>query len=68
VDAVKLSTEGSNMHVAIAMNQQQLDELTTRLKGLVKTIGGMGGGMGMPGMAPPQPGAPSPGDSKLPKK
>jgi hypothetical protein len=68
VDSVKLSTEGSSMHVAIAMNQQQVDELTNRVKGLMKMLGGMGGGMGMPGMAPPPPGTPPAGDSKLPKK
>jgi hypothetical protein len=50
LDGLKIDSKGATFHLAIVYNQQQVDDLINRVKGLLKSFGGaMGGG----GMAPP---------------
>jgi hypothetical protein len=56
VDSAKISTDGNWSHVTLSMTQTQLDELTNRIKGMIKmmqSMGGMGGLAGPPGGVPP---------------
>jgi hypothetical protein len=54
LENVKLETKGSTFHTAINFNQQQVDDLINRIKGLLANFknalggGGMGGGMPAP--------------------
>lgn len=52
LDAVKIDAKEATFHVAIHFNQQQVDDLTNRVKGLLNSLrGAFGGGMG--GQMPP---------------
>jgi hypothetical protein len=46
LDAVKVDAKGATFHVAINLNQQQVDDLINRVKGLLKSFGGALGGGG----------------------
>lgn len=55
-DGLKIDNQGATFHVLLTYNQQQVDDLINRVKGLLKSFGGaMGGGAGgaMPMQAPP---------------
>lgn len=54
LDAVKASSKDSAFHLAVDLNQQQVDELVARIEGLLKTLGGSLGG-GAPPSLPGQP-------------
>jgi hypothetical protein len=56
LDGVKIDNKAATFHVALTYNQQQVDDMINRVKGLLKSFGGaMGGGGGMtPPLAPPQ--------------
>jgi hypothetical protein len=55
LDGVKIDNKASTFHVALNYNQQQVDDMINRVKGLLKSFGGaMGGGM----LAPPAQGPP----------
>lgn len=73
-DGMKVGTEGKAFKVDLALNQQQFDELLTKIEGMAKMFGGgrgMGGGMppgaGEPAMPPGEapPTAPPAGEMKL---
>jgi hypothetical protein len=49
-----VESKGATFHVGVSLNQQQVDDLINRVKGLLKSFGGALGGGG--GMQPP-PGA-----------
>jgi hypothetical protein len=65
IEGAKLSTEGSSLHVAVALNPQQLEDVANRLKGMIQMFRAFGGAPGMGGekLAPPPgaPGEPAPG-------
>jgi hypothetical protein len=52
LDGLKIDSKGATFHLAIVYNQQQVDDLINRVKGLLKSFGGAMGG-GMPPAAPP---------------
>ena len=55
LDTLKVAADGQWVKINAALTQQQLDELTNRIKGMMQMMKGMGG-MAMPpggGMAPP---------------
>jgi hypothetical protein len=56
LDGVKIDNKAATYHVAISYNQQQVDDMINRVKGLLKSFGGaMGGGMMQPPVqGPPQ--------------
>jgi len=48
LDGIKIENKGATFHMTIGYNQQQVDDLINRVKGLLKSFGGaMGGGMPM---------------------
>src|SRR6185503_1457591 len=49
LDTVKVDAKGATFHVAINFNQQQVDDLTNRVKGLLNSLRGVMGGGGMGG-------------------
>ena len=58
LDSVKVDAKGATFHVSIHFNQQQVDDLTNRVKGLLNSLRGLGatmggGGMGAPPSEPP---------------
>lgn len=54
LDGVKIESKGATFHIGINLNQQQVDDLINRVKGLLKSFGGaLGGGGGGGGFAPP---------------
>ncbi len=54
LDGIKIDSKAATFHLTIGYNQQQVDDLINRVKGLLKSFGGaMGGGGGMP-MPPSQ--------------
>jgi CRISPR/Cas system CMR-associated protein Cmr1 (group 7 of RAMP superfamily) len=53
LDGLKIDSKGATFHLAIVYNQQQVDDLINRVKGLLKSFGGAMGGGGMPPAAPP---------------
>ena len=64
-DGLKTDSKGPTFHIAMAYNQQVVDDMVGRVQGLLKSFGGgMGGGnmggpppgMGGPGMGGPPPG------------
>jgi hypothetical protein len=67
IDPLKTEAKGPTFHVAIAYNQQQVDDMIARVQGLLKSFGGAMGGMGgpppgmggPPGQMPPPPGMPT---------
>ncbi|MGZ3425061.1 MAG: hypothetical protein ACXVCV_00365 [Polyangia bacterium] len=50
LDGIKIDNKASTFHMTINYNQQQVDDLINRVKGLLKSFGGAMGGMPM---APP---------------
>jgi hypothetical protein len=49
LDGIKIDNKGATFHLALNYNQQQVEDLTNRIKGLLKSFGGaMGGGMPAP--------------------
>ena len=49
LDGIKIDNKASTFHMTVNYNQQQVDDLINRVKGLLKSFGGaMGGGMPMP--------------------
>jgi hypothetical protein len=55
IDGVKIDSKEATFHVALSYNQQQVDDMINRVKGLLKSFGGqMGGGMMAPGQGPIQ--------------
>lgn len=62
LDPLKTEAKGPTFHVALAYNQQQVDDMIARVQGLLKSFGGAMGGMGGPPMGgPPGMGGPPPG-------
>jgi hypothetical protein len=53
LDGIKIDSKASTFHMTINYNQQQVDDLINRVKGLLKSFGGAMGGMPM--QAPPSP-------------
>ncbi len=59
LDPIKIENKGATFHMTINYNQQQVDDLINRVKGLLKSFGGAmggggGGGMPMPTSPPNQ--------------
>jgi hypothetical protein len=54
LDGIKIDSKGATFHLALNYNQQQVDDLINRVKGLLKTFGGAMGGGGMPVPPPNQ--------------
>jgi len=52
LDGIKIDSKGPTFHLTLNYNQQQVDDLINRVKGLLKSFGGAMGGGGMP-MPPP---------------
>lgn len=54
LDGVKVENKAAAFHVTVALNQQQVDDLINRIKGLLASFGGAlkGGGAGMPPQMP----------------
>ncbi len=48
LDGIKIDSKGPTFHLTINYNQQQVDDLINRVKGLLKSFGGAMGGMPMP--------------------
>jgi hypothetical protein len=56
LDPIKIDNKGATFHVALNYNQQQVEDLITRVSGLLKSFGGtMGAGGQMPPGAVPGP-------------
>jgi len=53
LDGIKIDNKAATFHLTINYNQQQVDDLINRVKGLLKSFGGAMGGMPM--QAPPSP-------------
>jgi hypothetical protein len=54
LDGIKIDSKAATFHVGMTFNQQQVDDLINRIKGLLKSFGGqLGGGAG--GAVPPSP-------------
>jgi hypothetical protein len=54
LDNVKLETKGSTFRTLVSFNQQQVDDLINRVKGVLANFkNALGGGMGGGGMPPP---------------
>lgn len=54
LDGIKIESKGPTFRVALSYNQQQVDDLINRVKGLLKSFGSAMGGGGMPTQGPPQ--------------
>jgi hypothetical protein len=55
LDGIKIDSKGATFHLTVGYNQQQVDDLINRVKGLLKSFGGaMGGGGGAMPMPPSQ--------------
>jgi hypothetical protein len=48
LDGIKIDNKTSTFHMTVTYNQQQVDDLINRVKGLLKSFGGAMGGMPMP--------------------
>jgi hypothetical protein len=48
LDGIKIDSKGPTFHLSLAYNQQQVDDLINRVKGLMKSFTGAMGGMPMP--------------------
>jgi hypothetical protein len=55
LDNVKVEAKQATFHVAVNFNQQQVDDLINRIKGLLSSLRGSLGGGGMGGMPVPSP-------------
>src|SRR5262249_27777533 len=60
IDAVKATADGASFHLDLKLTQPQVDDLITRVQGLLKSMGGaLGGGLGGGGggmeLPPPSP-------------
>jgi hypothetical protein len=60
IDQVKIEARGATFHVGMNYNQQQVDDIISRVKGFLKSLGGQmgsmgGGGLGGGGMQLPPP-------------
>ena len=53
LDGIKIDSKAATFHMTINYNQQQVDDLINRVKGLLKSFGGAMGGVPM--QAPPSP-------------
>jgi hypothetical protein len=55
LDGIKIENKGATFHLKLSYNQQQVDDLITRIKGLLRSFGGAmnGAGGGMQGMPLP---------------
>jgi hypothetical protein len=53
LDGIKVDSKGATFHVGVNLNQQQVDDLISRIKGLLKSFGGALGGGGGGGLPPP---------------
>jgi hypothetical protein len=49
LDGVKVDNKAATFHLSLTYNQQQVDDLINRIKGLLKSFGGAMGGGGLPG-------------------
>lgn len=54
LDGIKIDSKGPTFHLTVTYNQQQVDDLINRVKGLLKSFGGAMGGGGMPSPPPGQ--------------
>ena len=45
LDGIKIDSKGATFHLSVNYNQQQVDDLINRVKGLLKSFGGAMGGM-----------------------
>ena len=54
LDGIKIDNKAATFHMTINYNQQQVDDLINRVKGLLKSFGGAMGG-GDAHAAPPSP-------------
>jgi hypothetical protein len=54
LDVIKIDNKSATFHLALSYNQQQVDDLINRFKGLLKSFGGAMGG-GLPGGLPAAP-------------
>jgi hypothetical protein len=54
LDGIKIDSKGATFHLTFKYNQQQVDDLINRVKGLLKSFGGAmgGGGAGVPAPTP----------------
>jgi hypothetical protein len=60
IDGVKIDSKATTFHVALSYNQQQVDDMINRVKGLLKSFGGqLGGQMGGAMVQPPVQGPPN---------
>ena len=48
LDGIKIDSKGATFHMTVGYNQQQVDDLINRVKGLLRSFGGAMGGGGMP--------------------
>ncbi|MDB4964334.1 MAG: hypothetical protein JWN44_23 [Myxococcales bacterium] len=48
LDGLKIDSKGETFHLGLVYNQQQVDDLINRVKGLLKSFGGAMGGMPSP--------------------
>jgi hypothetical protein len=55
LDGIKIENKAATFHLKLSYNQQQVDDLITRIKGLLRSFGGAmnGAGGGMQGMPLP---------------
>jgi hypothetical protein len=53
LDTVKVDARGATFHFAISLNQQQVDDIINRVKGLLKGFGSQLGGSGMGSLGVP---------------
>ncbi|HEX9102582.1 MAG TPA: hypothetical protein VF997_10275, partial [Polyangia bacterium] len=52
LDGIKIDNKAATFHLTVNYNQQQVDDLINRVKGLLKSFGGAMGGMPMQGPTP----------------
>ena len=52
LDGIKIDNKASTFHMTVNYNQQQVDDLINRVKGLLKSFGGAMGGMPAQGPTP----------------
>ena len=60
LDGIKIGSKGATFQVSLNYNQQQVDDLINRVKGLLKSFGGAMGGLPATPPAAPAPAAPTP--------